>query len=58
MALYLNKLGSSSPKDNDQVWLNLACWFWRRFFKNLQCTFSLSLLSSLGDGQSPSFEKT
>jgi hypothetical protein len=26
----LNKLEFSSPKDNlYQVWLNLACWFWR-----------------------------
>jgi hypothetical protein len=33
LALYLNKLESPSPKDYlYQVWLNLACWFWRRFF--------------------------
>jgi hypothetical protein len=32
LALYLNKLKFPSPKDNlYQVWLNLACWFWRRF---------------------------
>jgi hypothetical protein len=37
LALYLNKLESSLPKDNlYQVWLNYAQWFWRRrfFFKN------------------------
>jgi hypothetical protein len=28
----LNKLEFPSPKNNlYQVWLNLACWFWRRF---------------------------
>jgi hypothetical protein len=33
LALYLNKLESSLPKDNlYQVWLNLACWFWGRKF--------------------------
>jgi hypothetical protein len=32
LALYLNKLQFPSPKDNlYQVWLNLACSFWRRF---------------------------
>jgi hypothetical protein len=32
LALYLYKLEFPSPKDNlYQVWLNLACWFWRRF---------------------------
>jgi hypothetical protein len=32
MVLYLNKFESSSPEDNlCQIWLNLACWFWRRF---------------------------
>jgi hypothetical protein len=31
MALYLNKLDFPSSKDNlYQVWLILACWFWRR----------------------------
>jgi hypothetical protein len=41
LVLYLNKLESASPKDNlYQVWLNLACWFWRRFLKN----FSVFLL--------------
>jgi hypothetical protein len=30
----LNKLGFLSPKDNlYQVWLILACWFWRRLLK-------------------------
>jgi hypothetical protein len=33
LALYL-KNEFPSPKDNlFQVWLNLACWFWRRFLK-------------------------
>jgi hypothetical protein len=33
LALHLNKLELPSPKDNlYQVWLKLACWFWRRFF--------------------------
>jgi hypothetical protein len=31
----LNKLDFPSSNDNlYQVWLNLVCWFWRRFFKN------------------------
>ena len=30
LVLYLNKLEYPSPKDNlYQVWLNLACWYWR-----------------------------
>jgi hypothetical protein len=33
LALYLNNLEFPLPKDNlYQVWFNLACWFWRRFF--------------------------
>jgi hypothetical protein len=57
--LYLNKLDFSSPKDNlYHVWLNLACWFWRRRFLKNQYIFTLLLLSPLGDGQSPSFEQT
>jgi hypothetical protein len=33
LALYLNKLEFPSPKNNVyQVWLKLACWFWRRRF--------------------------
>jgi hypothetical protein len=40
----LNKLEFPSPKDNlYQVWLILACWFWRRFFKFLKL-FSVFLL--------------
>ena len=62
LALYLNKLESPLRRDNlYQVWLNLACWFWRRrsiFFLNFQCTFTLLPLSPLGEGQSPSFEQT
>jgi hypothetical protein len=54
----LNKLEFSSPKDNlYQVWFNLACWFWR-FKKKIQCIFTLSLLSPLGEGISPFFEQT
>jgi hypothetical protein len=36
LALYLCKLEFPSPKDNlNQVWLILACWFWRtRFLEN------------------------
>jgi hypothetical protein len=59
LALYLNKLEFPPPKDVYQVWLNLACWFWRRrflIFFNCICTFLL--LSPLGEGQSPSFEET
>jgi hypothetical protein len=33
LALYLNKLEFPLPKDNVyQVWLNLACWLWRKNF--------------------------
>ena len=42
--LPLNKFESSSPKDNlYQVWLILACWFWRiRFLKIFShCVFLL-----------------
>jgi hypothetical protein len=42
MALYLNKLEYPSLKDKlYQVWLNLACWFWRRRFLKI---FSAILL--------------
>jgi hypothetical protein len=31
---HLNILEFPSPRDNlYQVWLNLACWFWREFLK-------------------------
>jgi hypothetical protein len=30
----------------------------KKIFKNFECMFTLSLLSPLGDGQSPSFEQT
>jgi hypothetical protein len=41
LALYLNEFEFPLPKDNVyQVWLNLACWFWRRFLK----IFSVFLL--------------
>ena len=40
-ALHLNKLESPSPNDAlCQVWLELAQWFWRRFF-NFVNVFSL-----------------
>jgi hypothetical protein len=33
LALYLNKVKLPSSKDNlYHIWLNLACWFWRRRF--------------------------
>jgi hypothetical protein len=36
LALKLNNLESPLPKDNlYQVWLKLACWFWRSFFFNI-----------------------
>jgi hypothetical protein len=43
LALYLKKTESSSPKDNlYQVWLNLACLFWRRFLKMYFYTFAIT----------------
>jgi hypothetical protein len=55
----LKKLGFPLPKNNlYQVWLNLACWFSRRFKKKFQCIFTLLLLSPLGERLSPSFEQT
>ena len=42
LALYLNKLEFPSPKDTlYQVWLNLACWFWRRRFLKIFSVFLL-----------------
>ena len=42
LALYLNKLKFPWPKNSlYQVWLNLACWFWRRRFLNLFSVFLL-----------------
>jgi hypothetical protein len=38
LALYSNNLESPLPKDDlCQVWLKLACWFWRRFFSIYIC---------------------
>jgi hypothetical protein len=55
----LNKFEFPSPNDNlYQVWLNLACLFWRRFFRNFQCSFTLLLLSPLGERLSSFFEQT
>ena len=61
LALCFNNLEFPLPKHNlYQVWLHLAFWFWRRGFlkKKFQCIFTLSPLSPLGDGLSPSFEQT
>jgi hypothetical protein len=60
LALYLNKCEFPLPKNSlYQVWLTLASWFWRRKFKKkIQCIFTLSLLSPLGEELSPSFEQT
>ena len=42
-ALHLNKLDSPSPKDAFcKVWLKLAQWFWRRFFKFRQFIFAMT----------------
>jgi hypothetical protein len=49
LALDLNKFESPSPKDNlYQVWLILACWFWRRYSKKYQseCIFTLFAIIS------------
>ena len=44
LALYLNKLEFPLPKDNlSLVWLNSACWFWRRNFFNLFFRYYLPL---------------
>jgi hypothetical protein len=59
LALYLNKLESSSPKDEFVPSLNefgLLVLEKKIFFKNFQCIFTLSLLSPLGEGLSPLFE--
>jgi hypothetical protein len=38
----LNKLEFPSPKDNlYHVWLNVACWFWRRRFLKIFSVFLL-----------------
>jgi hypothetical protein len=41
LALYLNNVEFRLPKDDSyQVWLKLACWFWRKsggFFSNINC---------------------
>jgi hypothetical protein len=59
LALYLNKLVFPSSKDNlYQVWLILACWFWRRRFIKTFSTFSLCYYFPLREGLSPSFEQT
>jgi hypothetical protein len=51
LAFYLNKIESPSPKDNlYQVW---PAGSGKKTSKHFQCIFTLSLLSSLGEGQSP-----
>jgi hypothetical protein len=50
---------SPSPIDN-LYWPSLIEFGWlvlEKIFKNFQCSFTLSLLSLLGEGQSPSFEQ-
>jgi hypothetical protein len=55
----LKKLEFPSPKDNlFPVWLDLAFWFWRRFFFKFQYIFTLLLLFPLGEWLSPSFKQT
>jgi hypothetical protein len=63
MALYLNNLKFPIPKDDlNQVWLQLACWFWRIFFfryKHKWIWFSLlSPLLTPGDHYLNKFEST
>jgi hypothetical protein len=42
LALYLNNLESPLLKDDlNQVWLKLACWFWRRIFLKIFSVFLL-----------------
>jgi hypothetical protein len=42
LALYLNNLEFPLPKDDlCQVWLKLACWFWRRRFLKIFSVFLL-----------------
>jgi hypothetical protein len=42
LALYLNNLKFPLSKDDlYQLWLKLACWFWRRGFLNIFMVFLL-----------------
>ena len=52
LALYLNNLEFPLPKDDlYQVWLKLACWFWRRrFFKNFSVFLLFCYYLPLGKG--------
>jgi hypothetical protein len=45
----LNKLEFPLPKDSlYHVWLNLACWFWRRrFLKNFSAFSIFTIISPL-----------
>ena len=47
LALYLNNLEFPLPKDDlCQVWLKLACWFWRRrFLKIFNIFYSFVIIS-------------
>jgi hypothetical protein len=59
LALYLNKLEFSLPKDNFVPSLiEFGLLVLEKIFKKCQCIFTLLLLSPLGEGQSPSFEET
>jgi hypothetical protein len=58
LGLDLYNLRFPWPKDDlYQVWLILAFWFWRRrfFFLNFQWIFTFSLLTTLVEGDFPSF---
>jgi hypothetical protein len=47
LALYLNNLEAPLPKDDMyQVWLKLACWFWRRRFLKIFSVFLLFAIIS------------
>jgi hypothetical protein len=54
----LKNLEFPLPKDDlFQLWLKLACWFWRRRFLKIFSVFLLFCDYPLGEEQSPSFEQ-
>ena len=58
LALYLNKLEFSLPKDNlYKVWMNLACSFWRKFLKNVSVFLLFRYYLPLGKGYPLSLNK-
>jgi hypothetical protein len=61
LALYLNKTESPLPKDNlypcSVIEFGLLV-LEKKILKKIQCIFTLSLLSPLGEGQSLSFDQT